>query len=67
VDSGGGLSALIRHSATRARQWYADDLRLAPLLDRIADRPDLVFDRRLSLSGEEKAGVAIKVHSGRPS
>ena len=67
MDSDGGLSALIRHSATRARQWYADGLRLAPLLDRIADRPDLVFDRRLSLSGEEKAGVAIKVLSGRLS
>lgn len=67
VDSDGGLSALIRHSATRARQWYADGLRLAPLLDRIADRLDLVFDRRLSLSGEEKAGVAIKVLSERLS
>jgi phytoene synthase len=33
VDDG-GLSALIRASAERARQWYADGLRLVPLLDR---------------------------------
>jgi phytoene synthase len=33
VDDG-GLSALIRHSAERARTWYADGLRLVPLLDR---------------------------------
>jgi phytoene synthase len=86
VDSDGALSELIRHSATRARQWYADGLRLVPLLDRrsaaccqamsgiyrrlldrIADRPALVFDQRLSLSGWEKAGVTVKVLSGRRS
>jgi 15-cis-phytoene synthase len=33
VDDG-GLSALIRASAERARHWYADGLRLVPLLDR---------------------------------
>jgi phytoene synthase len=34
VDDGGGLSALIRWSADRARTWYDDGLRLLPLLDR---------------------------------
>jgi phytoene synthase len=33
VDDG-GLSALIQAAAERARQWYADGLRLVPLLDR---------------------------------
>lgn len=33
VDDG-GLAALIRWSADRARQWYDDGLRLVPLLDR---------------------------------
>jgi phytoene synthase len=86
VDADGGLSALIRHSAARAREWYADGLRLAPLLDRrssasclamagiyrqllerINDRPAAVFDRRLSLSGREKLGVAARALSGRLS
>jgi phytoene synthase len=34
TDPDGGLSALIRASAERARRWYADGLRLIPLLDR---------------------------------
>lgn len=34
VDDDGGLSALIRWSADRARTWYDDGLRLVPLLDR---------------------------------
>ncbi len=34
VDPHGGLAALIRASAQRARHWYADGLRLVPLLDR---------------------------------
>ena len=34
VDAGGALSALIRASAERAEGWYADGLRLVPLLDR---------------------------------
>jgi 15-cis-phytoene synthase len=34
VDKDGSLSALIRFSARRAQQWYAEGLRLAPLLDR---------------------------------
>jgi phytoene synthase len=84
IDTDGGLSALIRHSAARAREWYADGLRLAPLLDRrsaacclamagiyrrlserIAEQPSLVFDRRTSLSGREKLGVAARALSGR--
>ncbi|GAA5166451.1 MULTISPECIES: presqualene diphosphate synthase HpnD [Amycolatopsis] len=83
-DPDGGLTALVRHSAARAREWYADGLRLAPLLDwrskasclamagiyrqlleRINDQPSLVFDRRLSLSGREKLGVAARALSGR--
>jgi 15-cis-phytoene synthase len=34
VDKDGSLSALIRFSARRAQRWYAEGLRLAPLLDR---------------------------------
>ncbi|MFC5995797.1 squalene/phytoene synthase family protein [Pseudonocardia hispaniensis] len=34
VDPTGGLAELIRFSAARARDWYADGLRLIPLLDR---------------------------------
>jgi phytoene synthase len=83
VDKDGGLSALIRFSAGRARGWYTDGLRLAPLLDwrskasclamagiyrrllsRIEADPSLVFDRRLSLSGWAKAGVAVRALSG---
>jgi phytoene synthase len=78
VDEDGQLSKLIQHSAERAYQWYANGLRLIPLLDRrsaacctamsgiylrmldrIAEQPSLVFDRRLSLSGWQKAEVAM--------
>jgi phytoene synthase len=34
VDDGGRLTALIRWTADRARDWYDDGLRLLPLLDR---------------------------------
>jgi phytoene synthase len=34
VDKTGGLAELITFSAQRARGWYADGLRLVPLLDR---------------------------------
>jgi len=83
VDDG-GLSALIRAAAVRARSWYADGLRLVPLLDRrsaasalamsgiyrrlldrIEAQPALVRDRRLSLSGWEKATVAARSLAGR--
>ena len=37
------------------------------LLERINERPSLVFDRRLSLSGREKLGVAARALSGRLS
>lgn len=33
VDKDGGLAALIGHCALRAQRWYADGLRLVPLLD----------------------------------
>jgi 15-cis-phytoene synthase len=33
-DPGGGLARLIRFDAGRARAWYAEGLRLVPLLDR---------------------------------
>jgi phytoene synthase len=84
IDADGRLSALIRHSAARAREWYADGLRLGPLLDwrsgssclamsgiyrrlldRIEEHPEAVFDRRLSLSGTEKLGVAVRALTGR--
>jgi phytoene synthase len=77
VDEG-QLSKLIQYSAERAYQWYANGLRLIPLLDRrsaacctamsgiylrlldrIVEQPSLVFDRRLSLSGWQKAEVAM--------
>ncbi len=83
VDPGGRLTALIRHSAERARQWCGHGLRLTPLLDRrsaacctamsgiylllldrIAAQPSLVFDRRLSLSGWQKAEVAVRALVG---
>jgi phytoene synthase len=86
IDKDGGLTALIRFSTDRARGWYADGLRLAPLLDwrskasclamagiyrqlltRIEAEPGLVFTQRLSLSGREKIGVALKSLTGRAS
>ncbi len=82
----GGLSALIRAAADRARLWYDDGLRLVPLLDRrsaasalamsgiyrrlldqISAQPALVRDRRLSLSGWQKAAVAARALAGRAS
>jgi phytoene synthase len=85
VDDG-GLTALVRFSADRARGWYDDGLRLIPLLDRrsaacasamsgiyrrlldrIAAQPSLVRDRRLSLSGWQKAAVAARALAGRPA
>jgi phytoene synthase len=84
VDDG-GLTALVRFSADRARGWYDEGLRLVPLLDRrsaacatamsgiyrrlldrIAAQPSLIRDRRLSLSGWQKAGVAARALAGRP-
>ncbi|WP_432837438.1 presqualene diphosphate synthase HpnD [Dactylosporangium sp. CA-092794] len=83
TDKEGGLAALIRFSAERARGWYSDGLRLVPLLDRrsaasclamagiyrrllarIEAAPQLVYDRRLSLSAWAKAGVAARALSG---
>jgi phytoene synthase len=83
VDKDGELAALIGFSAERARQWYADGLRLMPLLDRrsaaccgamagiysrllarIAADPTGVYGKRMSLSGGEKAGVAIRALIG---
>jgi 15-cis-phytoene synthase len=85
TDKDGGLAELIRFSAVRARTWYADGLRLIPLLDRrsaasaaamsgiyrrllerIEARPELVYDRRLALSGWQKAGVAARALTGLP-
>jgi 15-cis-phytoene synthase len=84
VDKDGELAALIGFSAERAGQWYADGLRLMPLLDRrsaaccgamagiysrllsrITADPTSVYDKRLSLSGWEKAGVAARALLGR--
>jgi phytoene synthase len=83
VDPDGGLARHVRFAAARARGWYADGLRLLPLLggrsaaccaamsgiyrslnDRIEAHPDLVRDRRLSLSGREKAAVAVRALAG---
>lgn len=85
VDKDGELAALISFSAERARQWYADGLRLMPLLDRrsaaccgamagiysrlltrIAADPTAVYDKRMSLSGREKAVVALRALIGLP-
>ena len=84
ADPDGSLANLIRHSAARAREWYAEGLRLGPLLDRrsaacclamagiyrrllerIAEQPAAVYDTRLSLSGTEKLGVAVRALGGR--
>ncbi|WP_127502869.1 presqualene diphosphate synthase HpnD [Actinoplanes solisilvae] len=86
ADDDGALSALIRFSTRRARDWYRDGLRLTPLLDwrsrasclamsgiyrqllnRIEARPSLVFDQRLSLSGQEKVAIAVRSLAGRSS
>lgn len=83
VDRDGALAALVSASAARAEQWYADGLRLMPLLDRrsaactgamagiywrllgrIRAEPTSVYDRRLSLSAWEKAGVAVRALTG---
>jgi 15-cis-phytoene synthase len=83
IDKDGGLAALVSFSAQRAQRWYADGLRLVPLLDRrsaaccaamagiyrrllgrIAAEPASVYDRRLSLSGWQKAGVAARALTG---
>jgi len=84
VDKTGGLAELIRFSAARARDWYADGLRLVPLLDRrsaacatamagiyrqlledIAADPPSVYHQRRSLSGRQKAVVAVRALAGR--
>jgi phytoene synthase len=86
VDAGGRLSALIRHNAQRARQWYEHGQRLIPLLDwrsaaccgamsgiylrlldRIVQQPSVVFEQRLSLSGWQKAEVAMRAFTGLPA
>jgi phytoene synthase len=83
VDKDGELAALIEFSGRRAREWYADGLRLVPLLDRrsaasctamsgiyrrlldrITAQPSAVYDQRLSLSGWQKAGVAVRALAG---
>lgn len=82
-DVDGRLAALIVAAATRARDWYADGMRLMGLLDRrsaacasamagiyrrlldrIARDPTSVYDRRLSLSSWEKAGMAARALIG---
>jgi phytoene synthase len=82
-DDDGRLAALIVAAAARAGDWYADGMRLMPLLDRrsaacasamaaiyrrlldrIARDPTSVYDRRLSLSSWEKAGLAARALMG---
>jgi len=82
-DDDGRLAALIVAAAARARDWYADGMRLMALLDRrstacasamagiyrrlldrIARDPTSVYDRRLSLSSWEKAGMAARALMG---
>jgi 15-cis-phytoene synthase len=83
ADPTGKLAVLIVDTAQRARSWYAQGMRLLPLLDRrsaactaamagiyrqllerIAADPASVYDRRLSLSGWRKAGVAARALIG---
>jgi 15-cis-phytoene synthase len=83
VDKSGGLAEYIRFAAARARDWYADGLRLVPLLDRrsaacatamagiyrrllddIAAEPPSVYHQRRSLSGRQKAVVAVRALAG---
>lgn len=83
ADKEGNLAEFIHSAAARARAWYADGLRLMPLLDRrsaacaaamagiyrrLLDRidadPTSVYDRRLSLSGWQKAGLAARALIG---
>ncbi|GLZ54293.1 squalene/phytoene synthase family protein [Actinomycetospora sp. NBRC 106378] len=86
ADPDGALADVVRDAAARARGWYAEGLRLVPMLDRrsaacttamsgiyrrlldeIADDPRRTYDRRLSLSGRQKALVAVRslVGAGR--
>jgi phytoene synthase len=77
TDPDARLSALLRHAADRAEDWYGLGLRLLPHLDqrsaaccdamagiyralniRIRTNPTAIYDRRLSLSGWQKARVA---------
>jgi 15-cis-phytoene synthase len=83
ADPTGTLAVLIIDTAQRARSWYAQGMRLLPLLDRrsaactaamagiyrqllerIAADPASIYDRRLSLSGWRKAGVAARALIG---
>jgi phytoene synthase len=83
---GNGLEQLVIAASVRAAEWYADGMRLLPLLDRrsaacvsamagiyrrlldrIAAQPELVRDRRLSLSAREKTVVAARALAGRRS
>ncbi|MCW0215106.1 MAG: squalene/phytoene synthase family protein [Pseudonocardia sp.] len=83
ADPDGRLAEYIRFAAERARGWYADGLRLVPLLDRrssacagamagiyrkllddIAADPASTYARRRSLSGRQKAGVALRALTG---
>jgi 15-cis-phytoene synthase len=82
-DPDGHLAALVRHSAARARDWYALGYRLLPLLDhrsaaccramagiyrtlldRVEQQPTVIYDRRLALSGWQKARVAASALAG---
>jgi len=63
-----GLLAVLAAGASLVQVANADDA----ALDRIAEQPSLVFDRRLSLSGWQKAEVAMRAlvgtsASGSPS
>ena len=83
ADPDGALAALIVDTAKRARTWYAQGMRLLPLLDRrsaacagamagiyrrllerITADPASIYDRRLSLSGWQKAQVAARALIG---
>ena len=83
VDKTGGLAEFIRFGAARARDWYAEGLRLVPLLDRrsaacatamagiyrkllddIGAEPSSVYHQRRSLSGRQKAAVAVRALAG---
>ncbi|QXJ20586.1 presqualene diphosphate synthase HpnD [Actinomadura graeca] len=83
VDPSWRLHDLVRFQAERARAWYAEGLRLLPLLDRrsaactaamagiyrrllerIAERPSIALESRISLPTWQKAVVAARALTG---
>jgi phytoene synthase len=51
---------LVSFQVGRAQDFFAEGLRLLPLLDRIAQRPEAVLEGRVSLPAWQKAEIAVR-------